>query len=1060
MKKKKGLFIDAALGLLLTAAAVLGYRTAWGPLAAMEFKAYDLRSVLRQSLRTPDEIVLVAIDDDSIAQIGRWPWPRSRIAAALDAIARQHPRVVGLDILYSEAEQDPGRAEISRLRDRFDALVAGRRIFQKRGTDFDAEFSSSSAALDTDGRLISSIKASNDVILPLYFAANPTRDKPNALPPQVSSAAVRASVPAGSFLVEDKAVAPLTAYAAAAEGLAHVNLYPESDGVLRRDAPLVLHDGLLYPSFALRLAMAYAGATPAQVKLKPGLLTAGRLSVPLDGEGMMPITFLGPPGARTIKRVSFQQVVGGTLSADYFKDKLVIVGPTASGVGNDRPMPLGGRMADVEIFAHAAENVIHARFLTQPPWAPQAEWGMLVAIGLFLTLILPRLRAFWGLVASLFIAVAVVGAGTYYFVLGQWIQIAYALSLLLTGYLVIVSRQFLLAERGKELVEASAIETNKMLGLSFQGQGMLDLAFEKFRLCPLDGAMKELLYNLALDFERKRMFSKAAAVLGHIVAEDAGYKDAAKKIETLKAASDGAVFGGVGGRKDGTALLTSVGGAKPTLGRYEIDKELGRGAMGVVYLGRDPKINRQVAIKTMMLEESEGGASKDVKERFFREAESAGTLNHPNIVRIFDAGEENDVAYIAMELLDGHDLTRYTAKNALLPVDKVLEYIATVADALDYAHRQGIVHRDIKPANVMLLKDGGIRVADFGIARITASSKTATGTVMGTPSYMSPEQVAGRKVDGRSDLFSLTVALYELLTGEKPFKGGDSIGTLLFQIANDPHPDIRTVRDGLPPELKTIIDKGLAKNPGQRYQRGADMANALRSALAGMKAGALETILPAAPNEERRPPQFVPPPERTEERTSPLPAVPVADAAMEPATAAAPETAPQADVAAEPEAVEPLAPAVPAQPDVEALPGAEAEPTAETEPAVEAELASEEVVPELAAESEPTLEAAVEPESVPAAEEPAEEAPAEEAPAEPAAESTAETLAVESVATAAATFVSDKTITMPVPAVSVAESTFVEPAAPETGGMRIELGTRSGIGETGAPPPPPPKEAA
>ncbi|NNN05961.1 MAG: CHASE2 domain-containing protein [Elusimicrobia bacterium] len=1048
MKKKKGLLIDAVLGLLLTAAAALGYRTGWGPLAALEFKAYDLRSVLRQSLKTPDEIVLVAIDDDSIAQIGRWPWPRSRIAAALDAIARQHPRVVGLDILYSEAERDSGRAEIQRLRDRFDALVAGRRIFQKRGTDFDAEFSSSAAALDSDGRLIASIRASNDVVLPLFFAANPTRDKPNALPPQVSSSAVRASGPAGSFLVEDKAVAPLTDYAAAAEGLAHVNLYPESDGVLRRDASLVLHDGLLYPSFALRLAMAYVGATPAQVKLKPGVLTAGRLSVPLDADGMMPITFLGPPGARTIKRVSFQQVVGGALSPDYFKDKLVIVGPTASGVGNDRPMPLGGRMSDVEIFAHAAENVIDSRFLTQPPWAPQAEWGMLAAIGLFLTLILPRLRAFWGLVASLLIGVGVIGAGTYYFVLGQWIQIAYALSLLLTGYLVIVSRQFLLAERGKELVEASAIETNKMLGLSFQGQGMLDLAFEKFRLCPLDGAMKELLYNLALDFERKRMFSKAASVLGHIVAEDAGYKDAAKKIETLKAASDGAVFGGVGGRKDGTALLTSVGGAKPTLGRYEIDKELGRGAMGVVYLGRDPKINRQVAIKTMMLEEGEGGASKEVKERFFREAESAGTLNHPNIVRIFDAGEENDVAYIAMELLDGHDLIRYTVKNALLPVDKVLEYIAIVADALDYAHRQGIVHRDIKPANVMLLKDGGIRVADFGIARITASSKTATGTVMGTPSYMSPEQVAGRKVDGRSDLFSLTVALYELLTGEKPFKGGDGIGTLLFQIANDPHPDIRTLRDDLPSELKTIIDKGLAKNPGQRYQRGADLATALRSALAGMKAGALETILPAAPNEERRPPQFVPPPERTEERTLPMPAVPVADAPPQPATAAEPEPAPQVEMAAELEAVESVELAE------EPEPVAEAEPTAETEPSVEAELAPEEVVPEMADEAEPTLEAAVEPESVAATEEPAAEEPA----VEPVAEATAEAAAVEPVSAAA--FVSDKTITMPVPAVSVAEDAFAEPAA-ESGGMRIELGPRSGIGGAGAPPPPPPpKEAA
>src|SRR6185312_15251406 len=210
------------------------------------------------------------------------------------------------------------------------------------------------------------------------------------------------------------------------------------------------------------------------------------------------------------------------------------------------------------------------------------------------------------------------------------------------------------------------------------------------------------------------------------------------------------------------------------------------------------------------------------------------------------AGEENEVAYIAMELLDGEDLTKFCVKASLLPLESVLAYVATVADALDYAHAQGIVHRDIKPANVMLLKDGSVRVADFGIARITASSKTATGTVMGTPSYMSPEQVAGRKVDGRSDLFSLTVALYELVTGEKPFKGGEGIGTLLFQIANDPHPDILQINPALPPALKAVIDKGLSKNPDERYQRGSELAAALRGVLAGMgKAGGAPAPAPA-----------------------------------------------------------------------------------------------------------------------------------------------------------------------------------------------------------------------
>jgi serine/threonine-protein kinase len=1005
------LLIDAVLGLVLTGIVALNY---WSPnafpggqlLSALEFKTYDLRSSLREILTTPEEIVLVAIDDDSIAQIGRWPWPRSRFAAALDKISQQRPRVIGLDIIYSEAERDPGLAEIKRLQDAFDAFVAEKRIAVKRGLDFDAEFSSSAVTLDSDARLEGSIKAAGNVILPLAFVDNPTGERAAALPPAVQASAFRAAAPPNTAVVQDKAIVPIPAYVAAAEGLAQVSIFPESDGVVRREAPVVQYDGLLYPSFALRLVMSYVGAKPADMVFNPGVdLEGGRLHVPIDSDGKMPITFLGPAGAKTIKHVSFQQVVGGALSPDYFKDKIVIVGPTASGVGNDHATTLSARMPDIEIYAHAAENILHSRFLVQPKWAPQAEWGMIAAVGIFLMLLLPRMRAFWGLIASLLIAIGIVAGGIWYFTAhDQWIKIAYPLALLLVGYLVIVSRQLLLTEKGKELVEASAIETNKMLGLSFQGQGMLDLAFEKFRLCPIDAAMKELLYNLALDFERKRMYSKAAAVLEHVAAADAGYKDVKAKIATLKAASEGAVFGSVGGRKDATALLTSAGGAKPTLGRYEIEKELGRGAMGVVYLGRDPKINRQVAIKTMMLEETEGAAAKEVKERFFREAESAGTLNHPNIVRIFDAGEENDVAYIAMELLDGHDLTRYGAKDKLLPVDKVLEYVGIVADALDYAHRQGIIHRDIKPANVMLLKDGSIRVADFGIARITASSKTASGTVMGTPSYMSPEQVAGRKVDGRSDLFSLTVALFELLTGEKPFKGGDGIGTLLFQIANDPHPDPRTIRGDLPAALKPIIDRGLAKNAAQRYQRGSELATALRSALAEVKAGSLETVLPSAPVEDRVAPSYVPPPENTEERTAPFAAVPMEG--YEPASeAAAPEVA---------------------APVVEEAFAAPAEETA----------------------AEPVSEQAVDPDATFVSEAPAAEA-ASETMGETAAETTAET-----------TLSSTKTITMQVATMGIPNETPPPAVEPAPGGMRIELGSRAGIGDGDAPPPPPRKEAA
>jgi serine/threonine-protein kinase len=271
---------------------------------------------------------------------------------------------------------------------------------------------------------------------------------------------------------------------------------------------------------------------------------------------------------------------------------------------------------------------------------------------------------------------------------------------------------------------------------------------------------------------------------------------------------------------------------KPMLGRYQVEKELGKGAMGVVYLGKDPKISRVVAIKTMALsQEFEGDELEEVKARFFREAETAGRLNHPNIVTIYDAGEEHDLAYIAMEFLKGKDLAPYTKPDQLLPVAKVMDIAIKVAEALDYAHDNHVVHRDIKPANIMYEVDtGNVKVTDFGIARITDSSKTKTGMVLGTPSYMSPEQLSGNKVDGRSDLFSLGAMVYQMTTGQLPFVA-DSMAALMFKIANEPQAGIRTLNPALPVCLAAIVDRMLEKDVDKRYQRGMEIADDLRKCL-------------------------------------------------------------------------------------------------------------------------------------------------------------------------------------------------------------------------------------
>src|SRR5713101_899858 len=261
-------------------------------------------------------------------------------------------------------------------------------------------------------------------------------------------------------------------------------------------------------------------------------------------------------------------------------------------------------------------------------------------------------------------------------------------------------------------------------------------------------------------------------------------------------------------------------------GRYEILTELGRGAMGVVYKARDPKINRLVAVKTISLAGQPAEEELDYRERFVREAEAAGRLSHPGIVTIFDVGEEPETRapYIVMEFVGGESLDRLLLRNNhKLPMESALQLTLELAEALDCAHGQGVVHRDLKPANILLTEDGHAKIADFGVAKLNLANQTLGGRVLGTPAYMSPEHLNGEAVDGRSDLFSLGVILYTVLTGYKPFQG-NSVMTVAFKVVNrDPVP--ATVLDNdLPPGLDYIISRAIAKDPSQRYQRGMEMA--------------------------------------------------------------------------------------------------------------------------------------------------------------------------------------------------------------------------------------------
>jgi serine/threonine protein kinase len=274
-----------------------------------------------------------------------------------------------------------------------------------------------------------------------------------------------------------------------------------------------------------------------------------------------------------------------------------------------------------------------------------------------------------------------------------------------------------------------------------------------------------------------------------------------------------------------------ISGARLTkLGRYEVLSELGKGAMGVVYLAKDPVIGRMVAIKTIRMTNvgDDDSESREFRERFIREAQTAGILSHPNIVTIHDIGEdpETQTSFIAMEYIEGKNLKSLLAEKAPFSYDQIADMIAQVAEAIDYAHRKGIIHRDIKPANIIITTDEKVKITDFGIAKVASSNLTTTGQFLGTPNYMSPEQVSGAPVDGRSDIFSLGVVLYELLTKRKPFQG-ENLTAISYKIVHEDFTPPAELSRDVPPEFNPIVARAMAKDPWNRYQRGKDLALAL-----------------------------------------------------------------------------------------------------------------------------------------------------------------------------------------------------------------------------------------
>jgi len=814
-------FPGALLTILVLAAFVLEF----APLYAIENAAHGFLSRFRQA-SGQESIVLVKMDDRSVAAFGGLTPPPSVMAGAIERISDAGADVIVLEDIYPTVVEDASASALSAAAERMSG--DSKLMNDKNAKKVYSYFQNALKRAEDGSPLAGAMEVKAKLVLPLFLSE---RDGHAEAPPFIARHSVSFSTPGTdlhsmlgilkefrnplAYIVNPVVntpgiIYPVEQMASKSRSIGFINIFPDPDGVVRHDRLVAAHAGKFYQSLSIKAAARFRNI--------------GEVSP--DSSGRMGLSI-----SRDIfPSYSLLDVADGKAGPKEFRGKMVMVGSDSSW-SNRYQVPFGPPMSALEIRANAVNNILEGSSLSRPRWSFASECAIILYFGLIAAFIMPRMgMRTGGIVVMLSVIPVIIVASVLFVASGFWIRVFSPAVMLFMGYMLVLAREFMVFGNRSQLI-AEHNEANCMLGLELQSRGMLDMALEKYMKCRVtDPTVKEYLYNLAQDFERKRMPHKALGVYRHILS-GGKYRDAEEKLMVLEATEATGMTGFGRGSKRGDGTMISAGaGTLPTLGRYEISRELGRGAMGIVYLGKDPTINREVAIKTLLYDEIEHEQLPEIKKRFFQEAEAAGKLSHPNILTIFDAGEEHDMAYLAMEVLDGVDLKEYCTEENLLPMTEVLRIGAEVAEALDYAHANGVVHRDIKPANIMLLKDGSVKVTDFGIARVVESSKTQTGMVLGTPSYMSPEQVEGKKVDGRSDLFSLGATMYELLIGHKAFMG-DTITGIMYNITNNRYTPISEASPDIPRCVSHIVEKLMAKAITRRFKRGSEVAEAIAECL-------------------------------------------------------------------------------------------------------------------------------------------------------------------------------------------------------------------------------------
>jgi serine/threonine-protein kinase len=771
-------FSGSILYVLISLLVVSLYLDRHESLEKLEMTIQDTMFMMRGKTAVADDIVIVGIDNRAIDIAGKWPWNRDKLAHLVAAVAAQDPKTIVLDMTLSPDDNQRAAGYTDSLAKTI--ARAGNVVFGFHYSQNDP----TSGLMFPSGLMNSAIKEFDD---PSLFSKYPPLAAARIYPPDA-------------------------ALADSARSVGFINVNIDNDRKIRWQPLVVGFRGEFFPSIQVAAAASYLGLGQRDIVFRVGSgIAMGKKVIPTDRFGQLNINYNGPAG--TFKTFSAADLLDRRIAPHEFSGKLVIIGYAGAGTTNIYGTPMGSNFPGVELNATIIENIIHGNTLRGTNSTVNINLVILLVIGILCALILPKISLIFRIIVLAVTLIITMGLNYFLFAAFDLVAKTFYPALEIAFFLVAAPILKTNAEAGSETDDDDEEDEVDYETLLSSGQNATP---------PQWSAQPQ---------QSRQEYEQTVKSQGTPTPKtsDTFFMNTAMGSTPLPSQSSQSQA--PRREREYTGSLTSTLEPPPTdhFGRYRILRAIGKGAMGNVYQGLDPAIDRPVALKTIRVDQgADPQETEDLKERLMREAKAAGKISHPNIVTIYDVGEENGMQYIAMEYLEGQTLENLLKRGLDWDYRAISKMMIQACEALDYAHENGIVHRDIKPANIMIMEGQKVKVMDFGIARLDKSaSMTQTGTALGTPNYISPEQLKGMPIDRRSDIFSLGVVFYEILTREKPFKG-DTISALIYSILHTDPPRPSELNLDIPRIFDKIIAKALVKDPDLRFQRAKDIADILR----------------------------------------------------------------------------------------------------------------------------------------------------------------------------------------------------------------------------------------